>query len=326
MALMKGIDQEQAAQDALAAADLLRGLAGGLARIGAVGYCIGGKLAYLMAMHSGFEAAASCYGIATQASPDRAAGARMPLLPHLAEDDKRNLLIVNPALGAALADHLGGATVALMRGHGFTTIGNSVPLAAYHAIYTAKNCEVQQAALSLGEWDAAEHEPGATRVFERRPTPIDHATMASFWATMKTELIDGPGSNTRAQARRALFDHDRSVLLAHGVGLPSPPPPIHFIRASSPAHRANSAPPFLPDGRGPRATSARSVAGTPVGTTAKPERARSEIIFRAQGKLEGLDASSGHPRKTGVHFQLVQVGASWCEKKRVAKSKNPASR
>ena len=62
-----------------------------------------------------------------------------------------DLLISSPALGKALAHHLGAATVVLMRGHGFTTIGNSVPLATYHAIYTAKNCSVQQAALALGE-------------------------------------------------------------------------------------------------------------------------------------------------------------------------------
>ena len=62
-----------------------------------------------------------------------------------------DLLIRDPALGAALADHLGDATVVLMRGHGFTAIGKSVSLATYHAIYTAKNCEVQRAALALGE-------------------------------------------------------------------------------------------------------------------------------------------------------------------------------
>lgn len=61
-----------------------------------------------------------------------------------------NMLIEDPALGAALADYLGDATVVLMRGHGFTTIGDSVRMATFHAIYTAKNCEVQQAALALG--------------------------------------------------------------------------------------------------------------------------------------------------------------------------------
>ena len=62
-----------------------------------------------------------------------------------------DLLIRNPGLGVALADHLGDATVVLMRGHGFTAVGTTVPLATYHAVYTTRNCEVQQAALQLGE-------------------------------------------------------------------------------------------------------------------------------------------------------------------------------
>ena len=88
MALMKGMDQDQAAQDALAAADHVRNLDGGPTRIGAIGYCIGGKLAYLVSMQSGVEAAVSYYGIAIYAALDKAAEARMPLLLHLAEDDK----------------------------------------------------------------------------------------------------------------------------------------------------------------------------------------------------------------------------------------------
>ena len=88
MALMKGMDQDQAAQDALAAADHLRRLDGGPTRIGAIGYCIGGKLAYLVSMQSGVEAAVSYYGIAIYAALDKAAEARMPLLLHIAEDDK----------------------------------------------------------------------------------------------------------------------------------------------------------------------------------------------------------------------------------------------
>lgn len=88
MALMKGMDQDQAAQDALAAADHLRGLDGAPKRIGAIGYCIGGKLAYLVSMQSGIEAAVSYYGIAIYAALDRAAQARMPLLLPIAEDDK----------------------------------------------------------------------------------------------------------------------------------------------------------------------------------------------------------------------------------------------
>lgn len=88
MALMEGLDQEQAARDALAAADHLRGLLEGPARIGAVGYCIGGKLAYLVSMQSGVEATVSYYGIAIYASLDQAPQVQMPLLLHIAEDDK----------------------------------------------------------------------------------------------------------------------------------------------------------------------------------------------------------------------------------------------
>lgn len=62
-----------------------------------------------------------------------------------------DLLIRDGALGCALATHLGEAAVVLMRGHGFTAVGADVPQATYRAVYTARNCEVQQAALALGE-------------------------------------------------------------------------------------------------------------------------------------------------------------------------------
>ncbi len=62
-----------------------------------------------------------------------------------------DLLIRDARLGNALATHLGDAAVVLMRGHGFTTVGSDVPQVTYRAIYAAKNCEVQMAALRLGD-------------------------------------------------------------------------------------------------------------------------------------------------------------------------------
>ena len=62
-----------------------------------------------------------------------------------------DLLIRDAGLGVALAEHLGQAAVVLMRGHGFTAVGDGVPQATYRAIYTARNCEVQQAAMRLGD-------------------------------------------------------------------------------------------------------------------------------------------------------------------------------
>jgi ribulose-5-phosphate 4-epimerase/fuculose-1-phosphate aldolase len=62
-----------------------------------------------------------------------------------------NLLIRNSELGVALAEHLGDAAVVLMRGHGYTAVAFSVPAATFRAVYTARNCELQLAALPLGE-------------------------------------------------------------------------------------------------------------------------------------------------------------------------------
>jgi ribulose-5-phosphate 4-epimerase/fuculose-1-phosphate aldolase len=62
-----------------------------------------------------------------------------------------DLLIRDAALGKALAAHLAEAALVLMRGHGFTAVGNGVPQATYRAIYTSKNCEIQSAAMKLGQ-------------------------------------------------------------------------------------------------------------------------------------------------------------------------------
>ena len=62
-----------------------------------------------------------------------------------------DLLIRDVELGAALAAHLGEAAVVLMRGHGFTAVGGTVAQATYRAVYTSVNCEVQAAAMRLGD-------------------------------------------------------------------------------------------------------------------------------------------------------------------------------
>ena len=62
-----------------------------------------------------------------------------------------DLLIRNSELGRHLAEHLGDASVVLMRAHGYTVVGHSVPEAVFNAIYTMKNCEIELAARVLGE-------------------------------------------------------------------------------------------------------------------------------------------------------------------------------
>jgi ribulose-5-phosphate 4-epimerase/fuculose-1-phosphate aldolase len=61
-----------------------------------------------------------------------------------------DMLIRNPALGAALARALGTAPVALLRGHGDVVVGRSVREAVFRAVYTEVNARLASEALRLG--------------------------------------------------------------------------------------------------------------------------------------------------------------------------------
>jgi ribulose-5-phosphate 4-epimerase/fuculose-1-phosphate aldolase len=61
-----------------------------------------------------------------------------------------DMLVRSIAQGEALAETLGTHAVVLMRGHGFCTVGPSVPVATYRAIYTESNAAVQRNAIALG--------------------------------------------------------------------------------------------------------------------------------------------------------------------------------
>jgi len=62
-----------------------------------------------------------------------------------------DLLIRNQALGVSLAQCLGQANVALMRGHGSVTVGTSIQQAGYRGIYTESNARLQALAAPLGD-------------------------------------------------------------------------------------------------------------------------------------------------------------------------------
>jgi ribulose-5-phosphate 4-epimerase/fuculose-1-phosphate aldolase len=64
--------------------------------------------------------------------------------------DATDLLITSSSLGAALAESLGDAPVALMRGHGSVIVGGSLIEAVYRAVYTEVNARAQSTALALG--------------------------------------------------------------------------------------------------------------------------------------------------------------------------------
>jgi HCOMODA/2-hydroxy-3-carboxy-muconic semialdehyde decarboxylase len=65
--------------------------------------------------------------------------------------DGTDMLVRNPALGAALARKLGNSKVVLMRGHGDVVVGDSVREVVFRAIYTEVNAKLESDALRLGQ-------------------------------------------------------------------------------------------------------------------------------------------------------------------------------
>jgi HCOMODA/2-hydroxy-3-carboxy-muconic semialdehyde decarboxylase len=65
--------------------------------------------------------------------------------------DSTDLLVSSQALGEALAKVLGPSNVALMRGHGSVTVGNSIKQVVFRGVYTESNARLQAEASRLGE-------------------------------------------------------------------------------------------------------------------------------------------------------------------------------
>ena len=85
--LYQGFDEAKGIDDLIATHKHLVGLPGASGKAGAVGYCLGGKLAYLMAARSGVDCAVGYYGVGIEAAIDEAATIGNPLLLHIAEED-----------------------------------------------------------------------------------------------------------------------------------------------------------------------------------------------------------------------------------------------
>jgi len=87
MALLGKLDEPKAVDDAAAAMAYLRTHPACNGRIGAVGYCLGGRLAYLIAARYKPDAAVGYYGVMIERSLDEAGGIACPLMLHIAELD-----------------------------------------------------------------------------------------------------------------------------------------------------------------------------------------------------------------------------------------------
>ena len=88
MALMQGMNQDKAVDDLKSTLAALRKHPNCSGRVGAVGYCLGGRLAFMMAARSDADATVSYYGVMIDSLLGEARGIKHPLLMHIAEKDQ----------------------------------------------------------------------------------------------------------------------------------------------------------------------------------------------------------------------------------------------
>jgi len=86
-ALMNAFDQDKGVEDLKATLAAARTMPGCNGRAGTMGYCLGGRLAMMMAMRSDADVNVSYYGVGLDALLDGADRITHPLLVHIADQD-----------------------------------------------------------------------------------------------------------------------------------------------------------------------------------------------------------------------------------------------
>lgn len=122
--LYQGFDVAKGVDDLKATLAFLRRHKDCTGRVGSMGYCLGGKLAYLMAARSDADCSVSYYGVGLEDLLDEAAAITKPLLMHIAEKDQ----FVPPAAQKKIMSALGGLKTVEIHAypgadHAFSRIG-----------------------------------------------------------------------------------------------------------------------------------------------------------------------------------------------------------
>ena len=98
--------------------------------------------------------------------------------------EANDVLVRDRPLGEALAATLGKCSCVLMRGHGMTVVGESVPEAVFRAIYTEMNARLQIQATQLeGPIEFLSDEEG------RRSTAANRGTLERPWELWKRKAL-----------------------------------------------------------------------------------------------------------------------------------------
>jgi len=86
--LLQGFDMDKGVEDIQATINHLRSTKGVTGKVGTMGYCLGGQLAYLSSTRTDTDASVGYYGIQIENSLDEAGKIKKPLLLHIAEGDE----------------------------------------------------------------------------------------------------------------------------------------------------------------------------------------------------------------------------------------------
>ncbi len=85
---MNRFDQQKGIDDLKATVAFARTMDGSNGKVGTMGYCLGGRLAMMMALHSDADVNVSYYGVGLDGLIDGLGGIKAPLLLHIADEDK----------------------------------------------------------------------------------------------------------------------------------------------------------------------------------------------------------------------------------------------
>lgn len=86
--LYQGLDEAKAVEDAAATMQYLRNHEACTGSVGGVGFCLGGKLAYLLAVRFDPDCSVGYYGVGIENAIDEAANLTCPLMLHVAGQDE----------------------------------------------------------------------------------------------------------------------------------------------------------------------------------------------------------------------------------------------
>jgi carboxymethylenebutenolidase len=86
--LLQRMDVDKAMEDITAAVRTLRTRAEVSGKVGALGFCLGGRLAYLAAARSGVDCAVGYYGVTIEKYLNEASRIKVPMVLHFASEDK----------------------------------------------------------------------------------------------------------------------------------------------------------------------------------------------------------------------------------------------